>query len=277
MRPRTKGGRAAAARACQPATTRRSRGRTSRPLLSPPSWLSTTTCSPSELPLPPPGPPRIDAHPLRTALQRRAPSLPPHMSISSTASRSRLPPNFAPSSAASSQQQQHPFDRVPSSSASSSSSYGHQQQPYQQQGSYTASPAPSSSAHFSSYTPSSGGRDRMPSASSFASGAPPPPSGGPGASGIKPSAAAMGDDERRAIAHVYWEELGDFLVDFLKRGASTCFVCREGAVKAREATRAGASPATLSPTRARTVAGRRPRWLAVLLHALLPLSTRLPP
>ena len=38
----------------------------------------------------------------------------------------------------------------------------------------------------------------------------------------------MGDDERREIARVYWAELGDFLVDFLKRGASAGSCVMEG-------------------------------------------------
>lgn len=37
----------------------------------------------------------------------------------------------------------------------------------------------------------------------------------------------MGDDERREIARVYWAELGDFLVDFLKRGASPVSCSRQ--------------------------------------------------
>jgi hypothetical protein len=149
------------------------------------------------------------------------------MSISSTASRSRLPPNFPPSAGpAASQQyayQQQPQDRVPSSGSSQGGPNPSQQ--YQQGPAYQGSSAPSTSTQYSTYAPSSAGasvagRDRLPSLSSATSGS---------ASGIKPAAgSAMGDDERREIARVYWAELGDFLVDFLKRGASAGSYVMEG-------------------------------------------------
>lgn len=117
--------------------------------------------------------------------------------MSSTSSRARLPSNFAPGPP-------HP-GQSDARTVSSSSSTG-----------YPDSPAMSSSAAFSAGGSAYGGggggggstadRSRQVSSSSTQQG-------GQARNG------AMSDEERRRIAAVYFEELKDYLADFLKRGA----------------------------------------------------------